>query len=215
MSLQQRRERERQDRRESILDAAERTFFEKGYERTSMDEIAKAAQLSRALLYVYFKDKSAILRSITLRAGEELRRRFQAAVATEATGIGQIAAIGQAYYQFSQQKPDYFDVLTHAASLSIDNADELGQAQRECEFRTMEVLVAALTTGLEDNTLSGRRIVEPLETALYLWGALHGVIMLSKQQGRGSHTAAAVRPEKLVAHTMQMLMLSLQEPRGN
>lgn len=215
MSLQQRRERERRDRRESILDAAERTFFEKGYERTAMDEIAKAAQLSRALLYVYFKDKSAILRSITLRAGEELHRRFQAAVSTEASGRGQIAAIGQAYYLFSQQKPDYFDVLTHAASLSIDDTDELGEAQRACEARTMEVLVAALNTGLADGTLSRRHIAEPLETALYLWGSLHGAIMLSKQQGRGSHTTSAVRPEKLVAHTMKMLMLSLQDAAAN
>ena len=61
MSANERREREKQERRESILDSAEQCFFSKGYERTAMDEIARGAQLSRALLYVYFKDKAAIM----------------------------------------------------------------------------------------------------------------------------------------------------------
>lgn len=41
MSLDQRREREKQDRRDSILDAAEQIFFTKGFEKSSMDEIAR------------------------------------------------------------------------------------------------------------------------------------------------------------------------------
>ena len=50
MSSAERREKEKQERRESILNSAEQSFFGKGYDRTSMDDIAKGAQLSRALL---------------------------------------------------------------------------------------------------------------------------------------------------------------------
>ena len=48
--LKTRREKEKQARYDSILDAAELVFSEKGYERTSMDDIARTAALSRALL---------------------------------------------------------------------------------------------------------------------------------------------------------------------
>lgn len=210
MSLQARRDREKKERQETILDAAETMFFAKGYERTSMDEIARTAQLSRALLYVYFKDKAAILRGITLRAGECLRQRFEGAAADATTGLGKIAAMGQAYYQFSQESPDYFDVLTHAASLNAGPEDEQEEALKECEYGTMKIMVAALRTGLEDGSLSRARVTDPLETALYLRGALHGVIMLSKQELGGTGLLAACSPDRLVRHTMQMLIVSLQ-----
>ena len=76
MSLDQRREQEKQERRDSILDAAEQAFFSKGFDKCSMDDIARNAQLSRALLYFYFKDKNAIMRGIVLRSVAALRDRF-------------------------------------------------------------------------------------------------------------------------------------------
>jgi AcrR family transcriptional regulator len=210
MSIQARREREKKERQETILDAAEAMFFDKGYERTAMDEIARTAHLSRALLYVYFKDKSAILRGITLRAGEELRRRFAAAADRESTGLAKIAALGWAYYRFCKEKPDYFDVLTHAASLNLEADDAQSEALKECDTKTMEIMVSALRTGMDDGSLCRERIKDPLETALYLRGALHGVIMLSKQELSRPRPLAACDPDSLVRHTMQMLMVSLR-----
>lgn len=210
MSLQQRREKEKKERQEAILEAAERMFFEKGYERTSMDQIAKTAQLSRALLYVYFKDKAAILRGITLRAGETLRLRFQAAAEGANTGLEGVTCIGKAYYQFSKDNPDYFDVLTYAASLSFGADDEHGQALKECEASTMGIMVSALSAGLEDGSISCERIDDPLETALYLRGALHGVIMLTKHELGEPGPLASFDPDRLVEHTLQMLMVSIQ-----
>ena len=209
--LDVRREREKKERQESILDAAEVRFFGKGYERTSMDEIARTAQLSRALLYVYFKDKAAILRGLTLRAGEELRLRFAEAVAGADTGVAKIAALGAAYYRFFHDKPDYFDVLTHAASLTQGMPGSTDTALEECEQGTMEIIITALQAGLKDGTLSNRRISDPLETALYLRGALHGVLMLCKLELGQSRALASCDPDALVRHTLQMLMASLRD----
>ena len=98
MSVDDRREKEKQERRESILDAAEQVFFSKGFDKCSMDEIARTAQLSRALLYVYFKDKAAIMRGIMLRSIECLRDRFARAISEAELGLDQVAKCGQAYY---------------------------------------------------------------------------------------------------------------------
>lgn len=210
MSLQARREREKQERQESILDAAEAMFFAKGYERTAMDDIARTAQLSRTLLYVYFKDKSAILRGITLRAGEELRRRFASAADREPGALAKISAVGNAYYEFSKEKPDYFDVLTHAASLSLGTDEAQSEALKQCDAQIMETIVLALRAGLEDGSLCRERITDPLETALYLRGALHGVIMLGKQELNRPGRFATCDPDRLVEHTLQMLTASLR-----
>jgi AcrR family transcriptional regulator len=52
-------------RREQILEAATRLFVDKGFENSSVDEIAKEAGLSKGTIYWYFKSKFEILFAIT------------------------------------------------------------------------------------------------------------------------------------------------------
>ena len=205
--LKTRREREKQARYDAILDAAELVFSEKGYERTSMDDIARTASLSRALLYVYFKDKAAIQRGIMLRAGQSLAAHFEAARNSADTGLGQIAAMGEAYYRFYQDEPDYFSALTQA-STAMSEADESQVEDMMCSKPDlMELMIGAIRLGLEDGTLNRERIADPAQTALYLRGALHGVISLCQSElATGGDTASA---DALVRHTMDMMTSSI------
>lgn len=205
--LRTRREREKQARYDAILDAAEAVFAEKGYERTSMDDIARRASLSRALLYVYFKDKAAIQHGITLRAGANLRERMERAVAAAGTGLEQAAAIGRAYYEFYREEPEYFDALTQAHATASD-ADDTQLAEMRCsESAIMELMVETIRRGLDDGSLNRERIRDPMETALYLRGALHGVIMGCGKQIEGAFSTFP--SEALIKYTMAMLMSSI------
>lgn len=207
--LKTRREKEKQARYDAILDAAELVFSEKGYERTSMDDIARTAALSRALLYVYFKDKAAIQRGIMLRAGESLRRRFEEARQTADTGLAQITAMGAAYYQFYREEPDYFAALTTASTATLEADDELAGEMFDCKAQTMDLMVGAIRQGLEDGTMNRDRIHDPVETALYLRGALHGVIMLCQSEMAESGLEGDFPAESLIRHTMEMLTSSI------
>ena len=57
MGIAERKERERQQRREEIIKAAEEIFFSRGTESATMDEVAERAELSKGTLYLYFKSK--------------------------------------------------------------------------------------------------------------------------------------------------------------
>ncbi|PPI82684.1 TetR family transcriptional regulator [Marinobacter maroccanus] len=205
--LKTRREREKQARYDTILDAAELVFSEKGYERTSMDDIARTASLSRALLYVYFKDKAAIQRGIMLRAGHALFRRFEEARQTADNGLAQIRAMGESYYRFYLEEPDYFSALTKA-STAMAEADESQAEEMLCsKSELMELMVGAIELGLQDGTMNRERINNPVQTALYLRGALHGVILLCQSEmGEGNPEFPA---EQLIRHTMDMLTSSI------
>lgn len=205
--LKTRREREKQARYDTILDAAELVFSEKGYERTSMDDIARTASLSRALLYVYFKDKAAIQRGIMLRAGHSLFRRFEEARQTADNGLAQIRAMGESYYRFYLEEPDYFSALTKA-STAMAEADESQTEEMLCsKSDLMELMVGAIELGLQDGTMNQERITNPVQTALYLRGALHGVILLCQSEmGEGNPEFPA---EQLIRHTMDMLTSSI------
>lgn len=205
--LKTRREREKQARYDTILDAAELVFAEKGYERTSMDDIARTASLSRALLYVYFKDKAAIQRGIMLRAGHSLFRRFEEARQTADTGLAQIRAMGESYYRFYLEEPDYFSALTKA-STAMAEADESQAEEMLCsKSDLMALMVGAIELGLEDGTMNRQRISDPVQTALYLRGALHGVILLCQaEMGEGNPPFPG---DQLIRHTMDMLTSSI------
>jgi TetR/AcrR family transcriptional regulator len=55
MGIVERKEREKEHRKEEILDAAQKVFFERGLVTATMDEIAETAELSKGTLYLYYK----------------------------------------------------------------------------------------------------------------------------------------------------------------
>jgi AcrR family transcriptional regulator len=103
--LAERREEEKERRRAEMVDAAEELYAEVGWDDVTMERVAKSARLSRALIYVYFRDKNDLLHAITERALElrELCRRGMNA--QESTG-----AISRA--MLFSRKPYRFDACT-------------------------------------------------------------------------------------------------------
>ncbi|MGM0633668.1 MAG: TetR/AcrR family transcriptional regulator [Pseudomonadota bacterium] len=182
MGAANRREQDRRERAEAILDAAECVFFDRGFHQTSMDEIARKARMSRALLYVYYRDKAAIMRGIMLRAAQAIERRFEAARQAGGTGLEQIGRIGQAYYAFSREQSEYFDVLTDLNTFPVpeEAGDEQMRALGECQTRITAIMVQVLRNGREDGSICARRVDDPVRTAFMLQGMLHGVIMQTR-----------------------------------
>ena len=209
MEISARRDKEKQLRRESILDAAESIFFSKGFANSSMEEIAKHAQLSRALLYVYFKDKAAIMRGVMLRAAQILEEYFSTALRSGSNGGQQIDAIGHAYYAFSKEQPNYFNVLTQMSTFPERKADE-SQVEEilSCKERIAELMVTALCNGMKDGSLDPQRLTDPVQSAYFLQGALHGVIMDTR--ARYGDPSQAQEGEALVLYTIAMLTESMR-----
>ena len=68
------------DRQDAILDAAFGAFATYGYRRTSMDDIARGAGLSRTALYLHYRNKEDIFRSLAARYFDEALRDMTAAL---------------------------------------------------------------------------------------------------------------------------------------
>lgn len=64
MSSLNRKERDKQLRRADILRASEHIFAQKGYEKATMQDIAKEAQYATGTVYLYFKDKESLYFSL-------------------------------------------------------------------------------------------------------------------------------------------------------
>jgi len=207
-----RREEEKERRRAEMVDAAEALYAEVGWDDVTMERVAKSARLSRALLYVYFRDKNDLLHAITERALLELRERFVDAAAAYAKGIDQVQAIGRAYVLFQQEKPYRFDACSrfHAHQAAGQPAEDACAAAGDA---VMAVIVQALLQGQADGSIR-KDIGNPAQVCVMLWAFTHGLIQIGTNKTQ-EIARQGVEVSQLMEGSFAMLRYMLATKPGN
>jgi AcrR family transcriptional regulator len=180
-SIADRRLEEKERRRAEILDAAESAARESGFDELTMDEVARKARLSRALIYIYFSDKNELLLGLSERALGQLHQRFVECTKRYKLGLEQVQGMGRAYVAFSQEFPVLFDAL---ARYELHSPDAKNASTTECGCMLMgdnlhNVMIGAITTGIRDGSVRAD-VGSPDVVSVTLWGFMHGVIQLAK-----------------------------------
>lgn len=188
MGIAERKERERQQRMESILDAAEQVFMDKGLKNSTIDEIAEKAELSKGTIYLYFKSKELIFTGMELRGTKILADYFSKAAASHERGIDKVRAIGQAYYNFSQDYPCYFSAMSKFEDVDPEWIAEMQDEPiiRESHLsgmKVLEILAEAIRSGIADDSI--RKDIDPDKMSVFLWAISNGVIQMHLH--RASH----------------------------
>jgi AcrR family transcriptional regulator len=204
-------------RRRTIVDAAETVLSETGREDMTMADIAEAAQVSRSLLYVYFEDMDDIVLAVTHRGFRSMRRRFEAAVAEHDTGLLQMRGIGKAYVDFAREEPTHFHLVAQFESRVADPEEATGH-MRKClgeADRGLGAMAEAIRNGMDDGSI--RPDLDPLQTAMTLWGSTHGLIQLAANKGDGLKRQYDLSPEHLVEGGLDFLGVALasRSPDGS
>ncbi|PKN20495.1 MAG: hypothetical protein CVU71_01510 [Deltaproteobacteria bacterium HGW-Deltaproteobacteria-6] len=76
-AILERKNREKDQRIQTILEAAKKLFFSKGYQKTTMDDIALEAQISKPTVYQHFATKDELYSHLMLPFLEEFGRQFE------------------------------------------------------------------------------------------------------------------------------------------
>jgi AcrR family transcriptional regulator len=183
MAVAERRAREQEARRRCILDAARDALLEQGIAATTMEDIARRAELSKGALYLYFESKDELCFALLLEASEALVEAIRAGVRPDLHPLEQLKQIGAAYYRFYGSHPDYFRfmfVLEHrpyAGRVPDDLLDRWSAISR----RGLEVLAQILERGRQRGLV---RPIDPWRTAVALWSAVTGLIVIPSQEVR-------------------------------
>lgn len=179
-SIAERRIEERDRRRTEILDAAACVAEREGIDAITMEQVAKQARLSRALLYVYFRDRDDLHLGLAGRGLERLKERFTAAAAGAGNGLAQVQAMGRAYIDFAGESPVYFAALSHFHT-SVADVQAVSGCLGDCLHTGNEVhalLMQSLEAGMQDGSIA-RAAGQPAAIAMTLWGFMHGIIQIS------------------------------------
>jgi AcrR family transcriptional regulator len=182
MGISDRRQREKEQRRTEILDAAERLFFLKNYEEVAMDEIAREVELNKATIYLYFENKEALYAAIVLRGIAILKEKFSECMEKDAPGIVKVALMGQAYHRFSEEYPEYLRMIHFYGSERFSKENpctaEIGKGYGACRM----VLRDAIREGVRDGTI--RSDIDPFLSSMYLMIAFMGILSMEEKWKR-------------------------------
>src|SRR4051812_39704213 len=110
MGSSQRREREKQEMRALILDAARDLFAEQGIESVTMRKIAERIEYSPTAIYFHFADKEALVREMCAEDFLTFGAQFAKSAAIE-DPIERLRAAGRAYVQFGLTHPNHYRVM--------------------------------------------------------------------------------------------------------
>jgi len=174
MGSAERRERERNEIRTQILDAARRLFATEGLENVTMRRIAEAIEYSPTAIYNHFPDKAGLIRSLCDKDFGELLALLSAPPET-GDPIERIRGIGHAYARFGLENPHHYRFLfmTPPPGGLRASCDE-----REISpgIRAFGVLVHAVSDAIEAGKL--RDEGGAITMAYVLWASLHGAVAL-------------------------------------
>jgi len=208
--LSERRSEEKELRRAQILDAAEAIANEKGWDALTIIQVARRARLSRALVYLFFKDKTHLLFAICDRALTTLMPCLAEAAARETRGIEQLDAIARAYVAFSHESPTSWRALAQCELLAVDPHNvgrHIMQSRHEC---CRDLVVRAVTLGITDGSIRADAEDSALVSAM-LWDFVRCLPKLTAIEHRLG-TAAQISGPYRVEHALQLVKRCLEQP---
>jgi len=210
MAVAARRERERIARREAILDAAQELTAVQGYHAMRMDSVAKAAELSKGTLYLYFQNKDALCAAVATRLLDTLLPFIETALEEASSGLDAVQRLLQKYYDFTQENPHHFPFAMEwlSAGERMDDSTEAFQIYRGRVGQLLSLVVTSLQRGQADGSI--RADLDPISQAIQLWASFLGVVMVGlNKEGMAQRIPVPVDLEQLVPLHLDAMVRAL------
>jgi TetR/AcrR family fatty acid metabolism transcriptional regulator len=160
------------DKRERILDAAERVFAKHGFYNARVAEIARDAGVADGTIYLYFKSKDDLLISLFESRMERVNTTLQAKVDAVASAPDKICTFLNAYALLAKEHPHVAEVLTIELRQSSKFMKEYANP-RFGEF--LRMLASIVEQGQQRGELDDG--IPPLVAARALFGAIDELVL--------------------------------------
>jgi TetR/AcrR family acrAB operon transcriptional repressor len=183
---------EAEETRSRILDAAERVFSDHGVSRTSLEDIAKAAGVTRGAIYWHFKDKSdlvaAMVNRVTLPMEAMVARTSDDSIEDPIASLKACAVNALKRTATDPQCQRVFDVVTHKCEYLGEMAGVSGRIssiQKGCVDRAEQAIRNAIKRGQLPKSVDPRLAAIGLDALIYglisSWLANRDYVNLGRQ----------------------------------
>lgn len=198
-------------RRQLILKSAKEVFFDKGYQRATIELITERADLSAGTFYLYFKSKQEIYRILYSDGIDIFHRMAEEAVSWPGMGtIAKLSAIAHAYYRFYTEYTEYFDILAfiHLHQDTLHEQDEMSSILDQKALDLLRMIESVIEEGVDSGEFA------PMDTwkaTNVLWGMMDGLVMLAE---RNNVMVIGVSLEELIKQSLEMMFYGMVKRIG-
>jgi TetR/AcrR family transcriptional regulator len=211
MGIEERKEREKQARREAIIASARETFFAKGFNATTMDEIAHKAELSKGALYLYFTNKEELYVSVMSEGLSILFERTEEALKLDLPPDQMLRELGEVHYRYYIDYPEYSRIFFFSEHRNVAKQlpRELIQESMDKGMRYFQLIVEVIKKGIEQGIFAP---ADPRKAAVAFWGATSGTLLLFEEEVNREIIGMDV--EQIIHYTLDLFIEALKKRPG-
>jgi len=208
MGVEERKEREKQARREAIMAGAQELFFAKGFNATTMDEIAQRAELSKGALYLYFASKEELYVSVMSEGLAILFDRTEEAFKLGLPPDQMIRKFGEVRYRYYLDYREYYRIFFFLEHKDVAQQlpRELIQDSLEKGVRNFQRFIEVIQQGINQGIFAP---VDPRKAAVAFLGATNGVLFLFEEEL--SKEIIGTDVEQLIFYTIDLFIEALKK----
>ena len=208
MGVIERKEREKELRSENIIDAAERIFFNKGFEHATMNDVAEEAELSKGALYLYFHSKNELCMAILQRSLLILKGIFELLRDDKNyTGIEKFPKLAELFINFTKQYPNHYNSLLSYRE-HRGNCPATGKIIKSTieENKNINNIISdIIKEGQADKTI--KKDIDADKLSLALWGNFTGIMPSSILSEKA---ITDFNPEAIIEYHFELLLNAIR-----
>jgi AcrR family transcriptional regulator len=200
MGISERKAKEKVDLKALILDGARKLFLERGIEHTTIRNIADEIEYSVGTVYVYYKDKNAILHDLHHMGFGQLGAEFKV-LFNVGDPMERLKAMGRVYIRFAMENPEMYDLMFNMKApmeyvkTNCDDGWSEGQG-------TFDVLHTTIGQCMEKGHFTGHQL-DPL--SFLIWSVVHGMCALHIRERIGG--VKLENPDHIVEQAYEQFLL--------
>ena len=178
MEENKKRKKGKENRKNTILKAARRLFFDRGFKAVTVDNIAAKSEISKGSIYLCFESKDEIYAQILISDNMALYERLKNFSATEASAAQLLLEFARIYVDYFLNDNELFRILmtfmmhTGQMNLTEQQNKELIQSTN----KNIDVVSEIIHKGIDSGEFSPIDDIRQMQNAI--WGMLNGVISL-------------------------------------
>jgi AcrR family transcriptional regulator len=208
-----------------ILNAAEKVFEEVGFANAKMDDIAKAASMSKGSIYFYFQSKENLYMAVTYRGMQKLNDMMYASMTMykDDTGAKSVIGLLETYIDFAEDYPLYIEALLdymaiNRSSSSGQDAAKMTDAmlqsiyyQKIQDIQNVPVSIAIkeIERGWGDGSVGNKNKPELL--FITAWATIVGYLKLTTASGKHRSTLHKINKQEWKKYVLQLMRNQLEK----
>jgi AcrR family transcriptional regulator len=171
MGITDRKQRQKEEVRSSILDTAWDLVVSEGWHSFSIRKIADAIEYSVPVIYSHFENKDAILLEFNRKGFRLLTEAMAAAKAGESSPADEIRAMGRAYWNFAFANKEYYQLMF---GLGIPTCETVSKIPAMQDFNQV------ITSSIVAMAPKGKPLpFDPFLKYQSFWSMLHGLVSIN------------------------------------